>query len=218
MYRNIGRILLSGDGWVDTACFAIYSFPIMYSRNRFQYETATGRGTLPAVFFISLILWLIPSIGDWEQLGSFLCASACAYLLQETDTRFALIRTRTTLPSALFLLGYASFTFLHGWSASCLLPVCFIGILYSLFHSYESPYASTTIFHAFLWLGIAGLIVPTFCWLAPFMYIYMINLRSFSARSFFAGIIGLSSLCGSCSATSCTSEKAAGFCRNWQRW
>lgn len=163
----------------------------MYSRNRFQYETATGRGTLPAVFFISLILWLIPSIGDWEQLGSFLCASACAYLLQETDTRFALIRTRTTLPSALFLLGYASCTFLHGWSASCLLPVCFIGILYSLFHSYESPYASTTIFHAFLWLGIAGLIVPTFCWLAPFMYIYMINLRSFSARSFFAGIIGL---------------------------
>lgn len=162
----------------------------MHSRNRFQYEVATGRATLPVVSFITFFVWLASALPQWEHLGSMLCAGLGAYLLIETNTRFVLIRNRTTLPSSLFLLFYGALTFLHPWSVGCLLPVCFICMLYSLFHSYESAYASTTIFHAFLWLGAGSLIAPVFAWFIPFLYIHMIGLRSFSLRTFFAGIIG----------------------------
>lgn len=162
----------------------------MYSRNRFQYEAATGRATLPIVSLITLIAWIIPSVGHWEQLASLLGAGATAYLLIETDTRFALIRTRTTLPSCLFLLFYTALTFIHSWSVFHLLPICFMGMLYSLFQSYESPYASTSIFHAFLWLSLGSLALPPLAWLVPFLYIHMVALRSFGLKTFFAGLVG----------------------------
>ena len=63
-------------------------------------------------------------------------------------------------------------------------------MLYSLFQSYESPHASTAIFHAFLWMGLSSLILPCIAWITPLLYIHMINLRSLEGKTFFAGIIG----------------------------
>lgn len=164
----------------------------MQARNRFQYDVATGRGTLPVVALITILIWMISSVHNWINLGSLLCAGIVSYLLIEMDTRFALIRTRTTLPSVLFLLFYCALTFLHNWSIECLMPVFFLFTLSALFQSYELPNASVTIFHAFFWIGIASLIVPNFIWLAPLLYIHMIPLRSLNGKSFFAGLIGVS--------------------------
>lgn len=66
----------------------------------------------------------------------------------------------------------------------------FICMLYSLFQSYESLHASTPIFHAFFWMGLSSFIVPCIAWIAPLLYIHMINLRSLEGKTFFAGIIG----------------------------
>ncbi|WP_300726513.1 hypothetical protein [uncultured Bacteroides sp.] len=168
----------------------------MQTRNRFQYEVATGRITLPVASLIAIIVWLITSLDntleDWTQVGSLLTAGFIAYVLIEMDTKFALIRTRTTMPSSLFLVFFAALPFLHGWTVDLFLPVLFLLLLSSLFKSYESPYASVPIFHAFFWLGIMSLILPTIIWLAPLMYLHMIPLRSLDARSFFAGLIGIS--------------------------
>lgn len=162
----------------------------MTPRNRFQYEVATGRASLPVAILLTVVVWGFSSIHEWGNAGSLLAFGITAYLLLELDTRFALIRTRTTLPACLFLLFYAAIPSLHSWSVSCLLPPVFTCMLSSLFRSYESAYASTTIFHAFLCLGLCSLIVPPLGWLAPLLLLHMVNLRSLSAKTFFASLLG----------------------------
>ena len=112
-----------------------------------------------------------------------LCAAG-TYLLIELNTTFALIHTRTTLPSALFLTLYAFCPFLHAYTPAVWLPVLFLGILFALFQSYEAFYASTPVYHAFLLLGLGSLAIPPVLYLIPLIYIAMGDLRSFSARTF----------------------------------
>lgn len=164
----------------------------MSPKDRFQYQVATGRGTLPAVTLLTLMLWGISAAGHWTDLGSLLTFGLVAYLMIETDTRFALIRTRTTLPASLFLLAYAVIPFMHAWSTSSLLPLLFIAQLFSLFKCFEAPDATTEAFHAFFWLSLASLIFSPLIWIAPLMYAHMAALRSLSPRTFCAGLVGLS--------------------------
>lgn len=160
------------------------------SRNRFQYQVATGRLTLPVAAILTLIVWTLSSVHDWLSISSLLAYGLTSYLLIETETKFVLIRTRTTLPAVLFLLLYAAMPFLHETSLTCILPVLFILMLLFLFRSYESPYASGALFQAFFCLGISSFILPALAWLTPLLYIHTISLRSLNIRSFFAGIIG----------------------------
>ncbi len=163
---------------------------MLSARNRFQYHIATGRGTLPVAVVLTLLIWAATSVHDWLNIGSLLAFGFASYLLLETETQFALIRTRTTLPAASFLLFYAATVFLHEASISCILPIFFILILLNLFHSYESYHAPGYLFQSFLFLGLGSLILPPLAWITPLLYIHTISLRSLNARSFFAGIMG----------------------------
>ncbi len=160
-------------------------------RNRFQYEIATGRLTLPVAIILSLILW-IASFNDKLEVASFLTVGLVTYLLIEFNTSFALVRSRSSLPSALFAILYSSSLFLHEYGkGECWILLLFMGSLYCLLKSYELSNASKYIFHAFLWLGIASLIEPGVILSVPLVFILMFQLRSFSFKTFFAGIIGL---------------------------
>ena len=117
---------------------------MLSARNRFQYQIATGRGTLPVAVILTLLIWAATSIHDWLNAGSLVAFGFASYLLLETETKFALIRTRTTLPAASFLLLYAAMVFLHEASMSCVLPALFILMLLNLFKSYESTHALLT--------------------------------------------------------------------------
>ena len=162
----------------------------MAIRNRFQYEVATGRMTLPVAILIALLVWG-STCREWTELVSMALCAAGTYLLIELNTTFALIHTRTTLPSALFLTLYAFCPFLHAYTPAVWLPVLFLGILFALFQSYEAFYASTPVYHAFLLLGLGSLAIPPVLYLIPLIYIAMGDLRSFSARTFFAGLVGI---------------------------
>lgn len=84
-----------------------------------------------------------------------------------------------------------SWYFFHGSPTQSVVAPLFVLMLFSLLRSYESYDASSTIFNAFLFTGLAGFIVPCVVWISPFVFFYMIYLRSLSAKTFFAGIIGL---------------------------
>ena len=162
----------------------------MSIRNRFQYTIATGRATLPVAVFMSLILWAI-NLNEWtEGLFIVICA-VITYLLIELNTAFALIRTRSDFAPAMFLLFAASCPFLAPYTAAAWIPVLYLTALFALFRSYESKYASTPVFHAFLCIGIGSLILPHLLWFIPLLYLQMTALRSFHARTFFAGLAGL---------------------------
>lgn len=162
----------------------------MSVKNRFQYQVATGRITLPVAILLSLTFWGI-SYQGLESLYSWFIGACVTYLIIELNTTFALIRTRTTLPSSFFIICFSVCPFLHTFNTYTFLPLLFIGMLFSLFRSFESPYASTTIYHAFCCLGIMGCILPQLLYLIPILYLLMIQLRSLNARTFFAGILGL---------------------------
>lgn len=164
----------------------------MSPRDRFQYDLTTGRWSLPVVAVFSLLAWPLLAESPLQHAGALLCAALTAYLLGELNTRFMLVRTRTTSPSWLFLLLFVATPFLFRWSAGCLLPVFFSCMLFALFRSYESYNASTTIFHAFLFLSLCSLAFPPFLWLGPLLYLHMIPLRSLSAKTFFAALVGVS--------------------------
>ena len=159
-------------------------------RYTFQHQIATGRLTFPVAVLISIALWALP-FTDRTELLSLLAGGITTYLLIELNTTFALIRTRTEMPSALFVCLYSSLIFLHSYEHTCWIQLFFMGTLFGLFYSYESRQAPVYIFHAFLFLGLGSLIISDLIWLVPFILIGMIGLRSITARSFFAGIIGL---------------------------
>ena len=163
----------------------------MSPRDRFQYDVATGRWSLPVVALVTLAVWVLLSGHPLAEGGVLLCVGVTAYMLAELNTLFMLIRTRTALPSCLFLCLFVSTFFLYRWEAGSLFPVLFCSLLFALFRSYESYHASATIFHAFFFLSLCSCIIPYFFWLFPLLFLHMAFLRSFSARTFFAGIIGM---------------------------
>ena len=159
-------------------------------RYTFQHQIATGRTTFPVAVLISIALWVVPFENKTELL-SLLAGGITTYLLIELNTTFALIRTRTEMPSALFICLYSSLLFLHPYQHTCWTQLFFMGTLFGLFKSYESKNAPIHIFHAFLCLGLGSLLINDLIWLAPLVFFAMIGLRSMKARCFFAGLFGL---------------------------
>lgn len=160
-------------------------------RNSFQYKVATGRFTFPIAILISLSLWG-GTFSGWDNIMALAMCAFVAYMLIEINTKYSLIRTRASLVSSFFLLFYSALPFMHIGTINCMVPLLFLLLLNTLFKSYESAEASVPIFHSFFCLGLITLIEPYFILLTPVMYLYMNYLRSFSARTFFAGLLGIS--------------------------
>lgn len=162
----------------------------MIGRNKFQYRIATGRITLPAAILLAMIVCLINAEKLTDGITLAVCA-AMTYMLIEMNTAFALIRTRTAFPPAMFMLFFAACPFLYHFSSQTWVSLLFLASLCNLFQSYESRYASTPIFHAFLCLSIGSLLMPHILYFVPLFYGLMGSLRSFNWRTFFAGLMGL---------------------------
>lgn len=159
-------------------------------RNKFQIKVATGRFTLPVVILVCLFLWIITS-GKWSDAASLFTCALTAYLLIEINTTFTLIRTRSTLHVCYYIFLTTICLFLHPLQQASFAPLAFLISIFQLFRSYESPYPSGSIFHAFFFTGLGSLIYPQLLYFIPLFYFGMISFRSLSLKSFFAGLIGL---------------------------
>lgn len=160
-------------------------------RNRLQHEIATGRVTLPVAIVISLVLWII-TYQEKSEVIPFISGSIISYLLIELNTYFDIIRSRSSLPSSVFILLYSSILFLHSYgNGECLILLLFISSFFFLLRSYSSSNKSPDIFHAFIFLSIGCLIEPFLIFAVPIIFISMIQLRCLNIKTFFAGIIGL---------------------------
>jgi hypothetical protein len=81
--------------------------------------------------------------------------------------------------------------FLHSFQYAVFVPLAFLIAISQLFSSYESPHPAESIFHAFFFIGLGSLLFPQLLYFVPLFYLGMINFRSLSLKSFFAGLIGL---------------------------
>lgn len=162
----------------------------MSVKNHFQYRIATGRMTLPVAILVAAAVGSV-NIAHWTDVFSLAVCALTAYLLIEMNTAFALIRTRTAFPAAMFMIFYVSCPFLYTYSKEIWIPLLLLAAIFSLFRSYESKYASATIFHAFLFLGAGSFLMPHIFYFAPLFYAIMGSLRSLNLRTFFAGLTGI---------------------------
>lgn len=162
----------------------------MLTRNKFQYELATGRITLPVAVIFCLLMCGITYHEETDFI-SLAINGLITYCLIELNTTFSLIRTRTTLHAALFLFFFGGIPFLHIYSHEQWIPLLFVISFAYLFRSYESPYAAIPIFHTFLCIGISSFLLPQTLYFIPLIYLYMIGLRAFTPRTFFAALTGI---------------------------
>lgn len=160
--------------------------------NRFQNKVATSGFTLPVAALVATLLWAAIGPITQDKVICWVCCAVCSYLLVEFNNSNALLRIRSRLTTSTFLIGMGSFTFLHESIESIVVTFFILGCYYFLFRSYQDSHHTANIFHAFLSLGIAGLICPSVICLIPFLYWSMAAyLRSLSFKTFCASLIGL---------------------------
>lgn len=181
---------------------------------RFLNRVTTSRLTLPAACLLAVLCWLagsllVPACGhkgesplspealaalppSWAgQLLCLLLCGAIGYLLIELNNRYAIIRMRASVQTAIFFLVVAASPGLH-WHATGMTAATLMFIaLFFLFGSFQQPNPTSHLFHAFLSLGIGSVLLPQSILFAPVLWIGAYNFQSLTPRSFLASLLGL---------------------------
>ena len=164
----------------------------MAEEKNFRHKVVTGALTLPVCSLLTCVLWYFSredSVAHWLGL---VVVGLSAYVIAEWNNRNALLRIRSRLMSAVYLVLMAAFSFLHQWNLETLSTLSLLGAYFMLFGAYQKPRAEVDVFHAFVLLGIGGLVFPLLLFLVPFFFSSMlIQLRVLNWRTFCAGVIGL---------------------------
>ena len=182
-----------------------------------QNKVTAGRGTLPAVIFICTLCWAItywlcppsssiPSISDasalwqllysfqlplWtEQLICYLIYAGIGYFLIELNNRFAIIRMRASVQTAIYFLFVTICPEMHILHVGIVASFAFVISLYFLFDSYQRIQSSTILFNSFALLGIGSLLFPQLTFLIIPWLIGAYRFQSLTLRSFFAAMLG----------------------------
>lgn len=164
---------------------------------RLQNKIAESRLALPVTAVYAVAMWLAGGLIARQQYVEFVIFALSAYLMAEMNNRNALIRVYSRMVSCSFLVfgTMASFAFNLQTTASLdawLVQLCFIAAYIALFSSYQDKYAQGRMFYAFMFIGIASTIFVQALFFVPILWILIgTNLMAFSARNFWASIIGL---------------------------
>ncbi len=164
----------------------------MAEEKTFRYHVTTGSFTLPVTSLLACVLWYFSREGGLQHWAGLIVVGVCAYIIAEWNNQNGLLRVRSRLMSATYLVLMAAFSFLHKWEVETLSTVCLLLSYVALFMAYQKPMAQGEVFHAFLFLGLGSLFFPPLLLLAPFFCSAMlIQLRVLNWRTFMAGVFGL---------------------------
>ena len=164
---------------------------------RFQKQIVTHQLTLPIAIGLSVALWAIAysirSIADLrETLGALVLYGIIGYLLIILNQTFAIIRLRASIQTVVFWMLVAVITDIHQLYAGNIMALCFISSMFLVFNTYQLEKSAGLLFHAFIALGIASLLVPKVVWLFPFIWYACFTFRSLNVKSFIASLFGWS--------------------------
>lgn len=184
---------------------------------RLQNQVTAGRLTLPAVILICTLCWvstyfLFPHLSishaeegfsslwqsvrnvpfpDWaERIVSFLVYATIGYFLIELNNRFAIIRMRASMQTAIYFLLVTACPEMHLLYAGDIAALAFLISIYFLFRSYQQSHASGYLFYSFLFIGAGSIFFPL---LTAFSVLWLFEAYRFQAltlRSFCGALIG----------------------------
>lgn len=141
---------------------------------------------------VTLVAWMLPSPRDtmlWIGAGVTVLAT---YMLGELNNLYSLLRVRSRLVSALYLLLMLAYPALHVWRLEMLTSLCLLAAFFLLFASYQQARPEGPVFHAFLFATVGGMLFPpALVFPAVFYFCMLFQLRSLTLRSFVAGLLGV---------------------------
>jgi len=159
---------------------------------QFLTTISTSKYTLPIIGVVCSALWfLFRTEGDFFQ---YLCGLAASlfvvYQLTELNNRNALLRNASRMLGSLFLILITVILPLHPLSAFHLVLIVYMLVLHALCHTVLAP-SPSLVFLLYAMLSCLLLLYPQMLWFIPVFWICQINMRSLTARTFIASLIGL---------------------------
>jgi hypothetical protein len=120
------------------------------------------------------------------------CYAAASYMMVELNNSNALIRVRSRMVGATFII--LSCLYVNGFQSllGALGLVGIIATILQLFTTYQDKQAAGKTYYAFLALGCSSLLYAEYLYYVPILWILMISrLNSFSWRTMMASILGI---------------------------
>lgn len=161
--------------------------------NRIQNKVAASSLTLPVATVLATLGWLAGGgLGDMRRLAAWLLSLGMVYLLEEMNNRNSLIRVRTRMTAAIYIIMCGCCGFLQTFHAGLLVAPAVLGACYLLFCTYQQYQPVVGTFYLFVSLGLGVLIYPRLIGLVPLFFFCMAAyLRTFTFRTGKAGWLGL---------------------------
>ena len=152
----------------------------------------TSTTILPIALVVGSVLWILPEAGNLLLWGGWFVALLTTYVWMETNARQQLIRERSRMVSTTVFVALTSVPLLHEFCLASLLPLALLLCYACLFAVYQERRPEGKMFHAFLLLGIAALLLPQVLWLVPLLlFSCSLHLRSLTLGSFGATLMAL---------------------------
>lgn len=162
---------------------------------RLQNRIAESGTTLPIAAVYAIGIWAIamfggsPTLFAWPQMA---CYAAASYMMVELNNSNALIRVRSGMVGATFII--LSCLYVNGFQSllGALGLVGIIATILQLFTTYQDKQAAGKTYYAFLALGCSSWLYAEYLYYVPILWILMISrLNSFSWRTMMASILGI---------------------------
>lgn len=162
-------------------------------RQRWQNRVSESSWTLPIACVISTLTWWLPggNLSIAYAVGWLLCALT-SYIIIEMNAINGLLRIRSRMVSALFLLWMSACGFLHPVQSGTVIMLCLAVSFYSILNTNSNPQPEVSTFHSYLALSLGSLLWPPFLLLVPvILWNQSTFLRSLTLKSMNAAIIGI---------------------------
>ena len=162
---------------------------------RLQNRIAESGTALPIAAVYAIGIWAIamfggsPTLFAWPQMA---CYAAASYMMVELNNSNALIRVRSRMVGATFII--LSCLYVNGFQSllGALGLVGIIATILQLFTTYQDKQAAGKTYYAFLALGCSSFLYAEYLYYVPILWILMISrLNSFSWRTMMASILGI---------------------------
>ena len=127
--------------------------------NSFRTRVASGAFTLPFRAGLSVLLWLLPGFGGWQQWAGLAAVGLTTYLLAELNNRYALLRIRSRMVGSSFLALALACPGLRLLSPEHGAMVALVVAYFQFFAAYQQHRPEGHLFYAFLCWSLAS-----FCW------------------------------------------------------
>ena len=162
-----------------------------------QKAIVTNQLTLTTGIIASVVMWTVcyivrPIANFGETIGAFALYALIGYLLIVMNKSFAIIRLRASFQTVIFLILTAITIEIHMFNVGIIMTLCCLFSILLLYKTFHVSWSAGLLFHAFIFWGIASLLVPKIVWLIPYIWYTCYVFGSLNTRSFVASVFGWS--------------------------